>query len=102
MVTATARAINEVWQEHLFQLALTFHGGQQAIGFEWGSVVRENNFVSPDDSSQRALAQTMSQYAGAFQGLSYPYAPMTRTHLSACAAHHCTSGCMRCSTADAG
>lgn len=29
METAVARAINELWREHVFQLAITFHGGMQ-------------------------------------------------------------------------
>lgn len=37
MVTIVARAINEVWLEHIFQLSITFHGGMQAIAYEWGS-----------------------------------------------------------------
>jgi hypothetical protein len=37
MQSYTARAVNEVWLAHLFQLGLTFHGGMQAIAYEWGS-----------------------------------------------------------------
>ncbi len=37
MRTFVGRALNEVWLEHLFQLAITFHGGMQAIAYEWGS-----------------------------------------------------------------
>eukprot|EP00952_Eustigmatos_sp_NYUAD-ZCMA_P003550 15499-Eustigmatos_ZCMA.PRE.1 len=32
-----ARSLNEVWREHLFQLALTFHAGMESITYEWGS-----------------------------------------------------------------
>lgn len=41
MHTAVARALNEVWMEHMFQLAVTFHGGMQAIAYEWGSYNHE-------------------------------------------------------------
>ena len=37
MKTTAARAVNELWREHLFQLAITFHGGMRAISYEWGS-----------------------------------------------------------------
>lgn len=36
-VRAYDRAVNEVWREHAFQLALTFHGGMVAMAYEWGS-----------------------------------------------------------------
>jgi hypothetical protein len=31
MTTITARAVNEVWREHLVQMAVTFHGGMQVL-----------------------------------------------------------------------
>jgi hypothetical protein len=37
MRSFVGRALNEVWLDHLFQLAITFHGGMQAIAYEWGS-----------------------------------------------------------------
>lgn len=30
------RAVNEMWRDHIFQMAVTFHGGMQAIAYEWG------------------------------------------------------------------
>ena len=36
METIAARAINEVWLEHVFQLGVTFHGGDNLIGYPWG------------------------------------------------------------------
>jgi hypothetical protein len=42
MTTLTARAINEVWRDNLVTSAITFHGGMQAIAYEWGS---ENHMV---------------------------------------------------------
>ena len=38
MLTMTARAVNEVWRDNLIQSAITFHGGMQAIAYEWGSM----------------------------------------------------------------
>jgi len=69
MVTNTARAINEVWRLHMFQLAITFHGGMQAIAYEWGTSQshRENGAESPDDASMSQMAKIMSDYAGTFQ-----------------------------------
>lgn len=31
------RAVNEVWRDHVFQLAVTFHGGMVGMAYEWGS-----------------------------------------------------------------
>jgi hypothetical protein len=69
MRTVTARAINECWRDSLFQLAVTFHGGQQSITYEWGAPsydVREGggSSVSPDDVAQKELSETMAALAG--------------------------------------
>ncbi|KAF1775745.1 Peptidase M14, carboxypeptidase A [Phytophthora cactorum] len=32
MQTMTSRVVNEIWRDHIFQLAVTFHGGTRAIG----------------------------------------------------------------------
>ena len=37
MRTVTARVLNEVFRAHLVQTAITFHGGMQAIAYEWGA-----------------------------------------------------------------
>lgn len=71
MKTTAARAVNEAWRSHLFQAAVTFHGGMQAVGYEWGS---PNHFgaggdsESPDDLGQRAIGMVMREAAGAFRG----------------------------------
>ena len=68
MVTACARAINEVWRDHLFQLAITFHGGMEAIAYEWGSPNHmSHNSQSPDEVAQSTMATAMAKYAGAFK-----------------------------------
>ena len=81
MVTACARAINEVWRDHLFQLFITFHGGMQAISYEWGSPNHvAHGSESPDEVSQRMLGSAMSKYAGAFQHHTYPHNRLNRTY----------------------
>jgi hypothetical protein len=53
MQTITARAVNEIFREHIFQLAVTFHGGMQAIAYEWGDPVHPRGAdASPDDTAQ--------------------------------------------------
>ncbi len=80
--TVTARALNEMFREHLFQLAITFHGGMQAIAYEWGSPIHpkaNHHDVSPDDTSQAQLASSLSMYGGAgkfSRGRYYPHRPM--------------------------
>ena len=73
MTTLTARAVNEVWRENLVTAALTFHGGMQAIGYEWGS---ENHMdhasESPDDRAQFLYTHVMANMAGALRGERYP------------------------------
>ena len=34
MQTVAARAINEVFRDHIFRLAITFHGGANVIAYE--------------------------------------------------------------------
>jgi len=56
MVTITGRTVNEVFREHLFQLAITFHGGMRSITFDWGSL--DNR--SPDHYAQYGISEAMS------------------------------------------
>eukprot|EP00940_MAST-03C_sp_MAST-3C-sp2_P001016 g1016.t1 len=69
MQTTAARAINEMYRRHLFQLALTYHAGMSAIAYEWGSF---NHYAgrrspeSPDDRAQVMLGQRMRSYADHF------------------------------------
>jgi len=81
MTTIAARAVNEVWREHLFQVALTYHGGMQSIAFEWGTrsnyghdpKTQHKRDVSPDDTAQLMIGSSMSAYAGAFEEGLYPH-----------------------------
>ena len=34
MRSVAARALNELWRRHVFQLAVTFHGGMLAVAYE--------------------------------------------------------------------
>lgn len=71
--TMVARAVNEVWRDHLFQLSITFHGGTRAVSYEWGSTNHalnsdgEGSEISPDDRGQWFLGRIMSRYGGKFQ-----------------------------------
>ena len=66
MATITARALNEVYRARLLQLVITFHGGMQAIAYNWGSFnyYQGKPHRSPDDVSQREIAQQMSRFSG--------------------------------------
>ncbi|OWZ00286.1 hypothetical protein PHMEG_00028557, partial [Phytophthora megakarya] len=78
MVTMAARALNELWRDHLFQLGITFHAGRECITYEWGAHnhVKESNESdkSPDDRSQQQLTRIMSRFGGQFEdsGEYYP------------------------------
>lgn len=70
METMTARIINELWRDHVFELAITFHGGTQSITYEWGSpdhYVQGRSQKSPDHSGLMSLAETLALYGGAFE-----------------------------------
>ena len=61
MRTTAGRALNHLFREHLFQMAITFHGGMRAISYEWGSPNHKK--YSPDDGALLPLGQRMQQYA---------------------------------------
>ena len=71
MQTIAGRTINEVFREHMFQLALTFHGGTEVIAYEWGAPSFLHDW-SPDDAAQGAIAHAYSKY-GAGWAQSQPY-----------------------------
>lgn len=76
MQTVAARTLNEVFRDHMFQLSLTFHGGMEAIGYEWGAPSWEG-FKSPDDVAQGQIAHAYSRFAGGWAGTPlYEFAPM--------------------------
>ncbi|OQS00571.1 hypothetical protein ACHHYP_03411 [Achlya hypogyna] len=81
MEAMTSRAVNEVWRDHLFQLAVTFHGGMRCVTYEWGSPNHmpnnDRSERSPDDTSQVQLGDALSRFAGPFDdGDYYPTGTM--------------------------
>lgn len=76
MQTIAGRSINELWQSHLFQIGLTFHGGMEVIGYEWGAPTYLN-WNAPDALAQEQIAQAYSRYSNGFPGHSpYDYGTM--------------------------
>lgn len=67
MQTVAARALNELYRVHLFRIAITFHGGTNALGYEWGDMTHcegRNCHPAPDTHIMAALAERMSANAG--------------------------------------
>ena len=67
MATLTARAVNEVWRANLIQSAITFHGGMQAITYEWGAenhVVRKGACRPSHTSETRRTTLCVRGHAG--------------------------------------
>ncbi|KAF4031259.1 Zinc carboxypeptidase [Phytophthora infestans] len=71
MVTTAARALNELWRDHLFQLGITFHAGRECITYEWGAKnhvkASGKSDKSPDNQSQQQLSRIMSRFGGKFE-----------------------------------
>ena len=76
MQTIAGRSINELWRSHLFQIGLTFHGGMEVIGYEWGAPTYLN-YNAPDALAQEQIANAYSRYSNGFHGHSaYDYGTM--------------------------
>jgi hypothetical protein len=76
MKTIAGRSLNEIFREHMFQLALTFHGGMEVIGYEWGAPTYLN-YLSPDDTAQAEIASAYSRFGGSFSvSPAYKYGTM--------------------------
>ena len=67
MQTIAGRSINELWRSHLFQIGLTFHGGMEVIGYEWGAPTYLN-YDAPDALAQEEIAHAYSMYSNGFAG----------------------------------
>ncbi|KAE9048293.1 hypothetical protein PR003_g665 [Phytophthora rubi] len=84
MQTMTSRVVNEIWRDHIFQLAVTFHGGTRAVSYEWGSPDHYMNGdekspseKSPDHMAQFQIGHTLANFAGTFpDGKLYPTGTM--------------------------
>ncbi|KAI0561519.1 Zinc carboxypeptidase [Gracilaria domingensis] len=67
MLTVAGRALNELFRVHLFRLLITFHGGTNVIGYEWGDNSHCNGRdckPAPDTKVMAALAERMKENAG--------------------------------------
>ena len=74
MKTIAARAINELWRKHAFQVAITYHAGQESISSTWGGFNHPApNDVPPDDVCQLSLIQEMSTYGDRFENSNKRY-----------------------------
>ncbi|KAL7509201.1 hypothetical protein ACHAXN_007366 [Cyclotella atomus] len=65
MQTIAGRSINELFRSHLFPIGLTFHGGMEVIGYEWGAPTYLNK-DAPDAVAQNMIAEGYSRYANGF------------------------------------
>eukprot|EP00743_Colponemidia_sp_Colp-15_P013456 GILK01015652.1.p1 GENE.GILK01015652.1~~GILK01015652.1.p1 ORF type:complete len:673 (+),score=107.29 GILK01015652.1:144-2021(+) len=65
--TISARAVMEIFSEHLFQLAVTFHAGTTVIGYGWGDTrhrfTNGSTVESPDETSQRLIGSMLAEVA---------------------------------------
>ncbi|KAL3782399.1 hypothetical protein HJC23_005447 [Cyclotella cryptica] len=76
MQTIAGRSINELFRSHLFPIGLTFHGGMEVIGYEWGAPTYLNK-DAPDAVAQDTIANAYSRYANGFPHHSaYDYGTM--------------------------
>ncbi|GMF49155.1 unnamed protein product [Phytophthora fragariaefolia] len=84
MQTMTSRVVNEIWRDHIFQLAVTFHDGTRAVAYEWGSPdhyldgdEKKPSEKSPDHMAQFQISHTLANFAGVFpDGKLYPTGTM--------------------------
>jgi len=67
MKSIAGRTINEIFRQHMFQIALTFHGGTEVVSYEWGAPTY-NHVDSPDDKAQVEIGDGYSRFAGGFEG----------------------------------
>ena len=75
MKAIASRIANEIYRTHMIQLAITFHGGMEAIAMEWGtkSRVEMSKHKSPDDFALLQLGGGLSSYAGPVDHNGRPY-----------------------------
>eukprot|EP00966_Prymnesium_polylepis_P309093 7142853-Prymnesium_polylepis.1 len=66
MTTVVARSINELFRSRTIQLAITYHGGMQAVGYVWGDFAHRGGRTdnrSPDHAGISQLAHVAALYA---------------------------------------
>lgn len=71
MQTIAGRTLNEVYRDHLFQLAFTFHAGMEVVSYEWGAP-SWMGYLSPDHTAETAIASAYSRFGGGWSK-SQPY-----------------------------
>ncbi|CAJ1942964.1 unnamed protein product [Cylindrotheca closterium] len=59
MQSTASRAINEIFRDHMFQIALSFYSGSGAIGFSW----RGEQYTAPDKQTQIQIAKALGSTA---------------------------------------
>lgn len=67
MQTVAARALNELFRVHLFRVLITFHGGTNVVGYEWGDTSHCDGKIckpAPDTAMMAALGHRMAHNAG--------------------------------------
>lgn len=70
MRTIASRTLNEIFLEHMFQLVLSFKGGDDAINYSWGS----QYYLSPDSICFDEVAESLSNVVGG--KTMFPFGPM--------------------------
>ena len=66
--TTTAQTVKELLDSHLVQLSITFHGGDSAIGYPWGSHNHYQDGISteaPDFTASDQIARAITKYSNA-------------------------------------
>lgn len=80
MQAVTSRVVNELFRTYMFQIAITFHAGMEAIAMEWGTMSRKDRVLhkSPDDFALLQIGGALSFYAGSVipDGRNYPVGRM--------------------------
>mmetsp|Transcript_28572 Transcript_28572/g.44713 ORF Transcript_28572/g.44713 Transcript_28572/m.44713 type:complete len:406 (-) Transcript_28572:966-2183(-) len=71
--TIAARSINELWREHLFQLSITFHGGDHMVAYPWGDYLHcnglrcsEGGWTAPDETGMKDLVDNIRSFVGSY------------------------------------
>ena len=93
MRTIAGRTMNELFRQHIFQMGITFHGGMEAVAYEWGAPSYQlpdapkqasalnpvPSYAAPDSVSQKQMSHIYSSYGGKFiknGGEKYPVGTM--------------------------
>lgn len=72
MNTITARSINEIFHEHIFQVVISFSGeDKDQIGYSWGSQPFCESWDSPDMKAQQDLAYSQEIWSNTESSVSY-------------------------------